>query len=60
MYSQTYLINMKKVSEESAKALLESLLDNPKYLCDPIGQEIKSVLEGSHKTYKPYFRNTII
>ena len=52
MYSQTYLINMKKVSEESAKALLESLLDNPKYLCDPIGQEIRSVLEGSHKTYK--------
>lgn len=43
---------MKKVSEEKAKVLLESLLYNTKYRNDVIGREIKSVLEGSHKTYK--------
>lgn len=43
---------MKKVSEENARVLLERIVKGSKYSNDAIGQEIKSVLEGSHKTYK--------
>ena len=52
---------MKRVSESSAKRIIEELIkNNPTYRNDQIGREIKAVLEGGHKTYKYVLVNALL
>ena len=51
---------MKKVSETLAKSLLLTLSKNPTFLNDAVGREIKSVLNGTHKTYKYVLVNGLL
>lgn len=51
---------MKKVSETVAKKILLALSKNPTFCNDKVGEEIKSVLNGTHKTYKYVLVNGLL
>uniref|UniRef100_UPI004026993C restriction endonuclease, SacI family n=1 Tax=Alloprevotella sp. TaxID=1872471 RepID=UPI004026993C len=51
---------MKKVSETVAKKILLALSKNPTFCNDEVGEEIKSVLNGTHKTYKYVLVNGLL
>ena len=51
---------MKKVSETVAKKILLALSKNPTISNDEVGEEIKSVLNGTHKTYKYVLVNGLL